>query len=65
LDKDDEGGAILRVSDNGVGMPEGLDVDMIETLGLKIVAKLARQLKGTTETHIMAGTSVDIKFPLE
>jgi len=65
LDKEAEGGAILRVSDNGVGMPEGLEVDMIETLGLKIVAKLARQLKGTTETQVMAGTSVDIKFPLE
>ena len=65
LDKDDEGHAHLRVMDNGAGMPEGLDVEMLDTLGLKIIGKLARQLKGTTETQVMGGTTVDIKFPLK
>ncbi|HEB02948.1 MAG TPA: hypothetical protein ENI12_06930 [Nitrospirae bacterium] len=65
LDKDDEGLARLRVMDNGAGMPEGLDVEMLDTLGLKIIGKLARQLKGTAETQVMGGTTVDIRFPLK
>lgn len=65
LEKDAEGTAMLRVSDNGSGMPEGLDVEMLDTLGLKVIGKLARQLKGTMETQSMGGTSVEIKFPLK
>ena len=65
LSKGAEGIAMLRVSDNGVGMPEDLDVDLLDTLGLKIIGKLARQLKGTVETNAVGGTSVDIKFPLK
>ena len=65
LDKGTDGTALLKVSDNGDGMPEGLDVEMLDTLGLKIVGKLARQLKGTMETAGMGGTSVEIRFPIK
>jgi two-component sensor histidine kinase len=62
---DSEGNAVLRVSDNGVGMPEDLDIELLDTLGMKIIRKLANQLKGTMEIHTMGGTSIDVRFPIK
>ncbi len=44
---------ILTVSDNGIGLPEGFDIQRCESLGLKLVGVLARQLKGTV--HVGTG----------
>ncbi len=41
----------MRVSDNGKGLPEGLDIKKAGTMGLKIVYNLARQLMGAVEAH--------------
>lgn len=38
--------SILEVEDNGIGMPEEFDLDKSESLGLKLVGILARQLRG-------------------
>ncbi|XDD48938.1 sensor histidine kinase [Leptospira sp. WS92.C1] len=37
---------VLEVIDNGVGMPENFDFSKCETLGLKLVAILSKQLRG-------------------
>ena len=42
---------ILSVSDNGIGMPEGFDIQSCESLGLKLVGVLVRQLNGTIYLH--------------
>ncbi|MCH1911928.1 PAS domain S-box protein [Leptospira noguchii] len=38
--------SVLEVEDNGIGMPEEFDLDKSESLGLKLVEILARQLRG-------------------
>lgn len=57
--------AELIVSDNGVGIPEGIDAVNSDTLGLKIVAMLAEdQLNGTLEVLRDDGTVFKICFPI-
>ena len=60
---DAEGMVILSVSDNGVGIPEELDINRSETLGLQIVFLLARQLRGTVNVRNDGGASFAIRFP--
>jgi len=55
---------LLRVFDNGVGLPADLDFRNTETLGLQIVNLLARQLRGTIEFENDAGASFSIRFRL-
>ena len=53
----------LVVSDNGVGIPEGLDFRNTESLGLHLVTILAEgQLHGKIELERTAGTSFRIRF---
>lgn len=52
----------LFVSDNGVGLPENLDMENVETLGLKMVKILVNQLKGTLEVDRANGTRFKIIF---
>lgn len=40
------GNLSVRVSDNGVGLPEGFDLAVRKSLGLRIVGTLTRQLRG-------------------
>jgi two-component sensor histidine kinase len=55
---------VLEVSDNGVGVPRGLDVNAAETLGLQLVATLTRQLRGSIEFVRRRGTTFTVKFPV-
>jgi two-component sensor histidine kinase len=38
---------ILTVSDNGVGLPEGFEIENCTTVGLRLVNMLVKQLRGT------------------
>jgi two-component sensor histidine kinase len=58
-----EGELELQVSDNGVGMPEGLDPLDTHSLGLRLVVMLTQQLKGTVELDRSKGTTFRIRFP--
>jgi two-component sensor histidine kinase len=53
---------ILRVRDDGVGMPEGLDWKHPTTLGLKIVRNLTEQIHGKIEVESGAGSTFQISF---
>ena len=55
----------LTVSDNGIGLPQGFSSQETQTLGLKLVSLLTRQLKGTLkmEGHEGEGTTIKITFP--
>jgi PAS domain S-box-containing protein len=61
----EEGGRFtLKVADNGVGMPEGLDFTKTDTLGLQLVNTLARQLRGEVRIEGgQGGTAFIITFP--
>jgi PAS domain S-box-containing protein len=52
----------LTVSDNGVGIPEGLDIEDIETLGMQLVTILVDQLDGEFELKRNNGTEFNIRF---
>jgi two-component sensor histidine kinase len=54
----------LVVSDNGTGLPEGLDVQNPKTLGLQLVKTLTAQMNGTIDLEQKDGTSFRITFPL-
>ena len=53
---------ILSISDNGVGIPENLDVEELESLGLQLVTSLVDQLDGQLEIKRCNGTEFTFKF---
>lgn len=52
----------LVFSDNGVGLPENIDLQKDETLGLELVRTLVKQLKGTSKLNSNGGTEFKITF---
>ena len=54
----------LCISDNGRGFPKGMDFRMTQSLGLKLVYMLTKQLKGSVEFKSNSGTEVRVQFPL-
>ncbi len=52
----------LLVSDDGVGLPKGLDVTQTESLGLQLVTMLVEQLQGTLNLDNNKGASFEIVF---
>lgn len=60
--EDTSNGFLLRVSDNGRGLPEDFSLEEDAGLGLDIVAGLVRQLDGTLTFESVEGTSFLIEF---
>lgn len=53
----------LAVSDNGVGMPEGLEWGTADTFGLNLIKLIVEnQLDGTIDVNTQNGTTVKIRF---
>jgi PAS domain S-box-containing protein len=52
----------LSISDNGAGIPEGMDINNIETLGMRIVTALVSQIGGTLQLSREGGTEFSITF---
>ncbi|NLC08285.1 MAG: hypothetical protein GX755_10050, partial [Syntrophomonadaceae bacterium] len=52
----------LIVSDNGIGLPKGFQPQNCESLGLKLVRVLVKQLKGSIDLDLSNGTKFTIKF---
>lgn len=52
----------LRVSDNGVGLPEGFNPRKSDSLGLMLVYSLSEQIKATVKLDTADGTTFDISF---
>ncbi len=53
---------IMYVGDNGVGLPEGVNFEETESLGLQIVCTLVAQLEGNINLESNEGTKFIIKF---
>jgi PAS domain S-box-containing protein len=58
----EEGRVMLRIWDNGVGLPSSIDPRQSETLGLTIVATLVRQLRGDLTLQRVGGAGFTITF---
>jgi PAS domain S-box-containing protein len=53
---------VLTVSDNGVGIPENLAIEDLESLGLQLVTTLVDQLGGELEIKKNNGTEFTMRF---
>jgi two-component sensor histidine kinase len=52
----------LRVSDNGVGLPDDFEIRRSQRLGLQLVSDLAKQLGGTLEIGPAPAAAFTITF---
>ena len=52
----------LTIRDNGVGMPDELDLENPKTLGLQLVKDLVEQINGDIRITKKAGTEIEIIF---
>jgi two-component sensor histidine kinase len=57
------GDILLSVSDDGVGLPPGVEPLSGETFGVQLIADLVDQLHGSLQVNQDAGTTVRIVFP--
>ncbi len=63
----DQGRARLMVSDDGKGVPADFDLSTSQSLGLQLVVRLARQLRGRVvlDSRPGQGASFSVEFPLQ
>jgi two-component sensor histidine kinase len=55
---------VLRMADNGVGVPVGFDIKGNKGLGLRVMNSLAQQLRGSLIHESSAkGTAFILRFP--
>jgi len=54
----------LMVTDNGIGIPEAINVEDTTSLGLQLVNVLTKQIHGTCTVSRAGGTSWTITFPI-
>jgi PAS domain S-box-containing protein len=59
---DEEKNIVLIIRDNGKGLPDDLDLEKTQTLGLKLVNNLIDQLRGKLELNNSLGTEFKIIF---
>jgi len=53
---------VLKIGDNGKGLPKNIDYRNTESLGLQLVVTLTDQLSGTIELNLDKGTNYTIIF---
>lgn len=54
----------LVVADDGVGLPQGVDIFNLGSLGMQLVESLVEQIEGNLSYHSTNGTEFVISFPL-
>ena len=52
----------MKVSDNGIGIPENIDIEDLNSLGIQLVTSLVDQLDGELELKRNNGTEFTIRF---
>jgi len=52
----------LTVSDNGSGLPENLEIEDLDSLGMQLVTTLVDQLDGELELKRNKGTEFIVRF---
>jgi PAS domain S-box-containing protein len=62
--KTDDGVLSISVADDGIGVPEGIDLRSAQTLGLQLVYMLTKQMKGDVVLHREGGTRFELRVRL-
>ena len=66
LRREATGACSLRVEDNGVGIPPGLNLGRPKTLGLKLVRSLTEQIRGSFQlVQANPGTAAQLQFTVD
>jgi len=60
--KGEDGQITLRVADNGIGLPSGMDITRTGTLGMQLVTMLAKQLRGELTMEGNKGAAFLVRF---
>ena len=63
LKRHDDQNLVISVKDNGIGLPKGLDMVSTNSLGLKLVNLLSRQIKGRLQVSSENGAQFTIIIP--
>lgn len=59
----DQKNYILRVADNGRGLPADFDIRKKESLGMELTNRLAHQLRGEIRISVHNGSTFEVIFP--
>jgi two-component sensor histidine kinase len=62
LSKRKDGSLSLKVSDNGIGLPDEVDIGRSKSLGLMLVKGFVDGLSGTVKVDRRSGTAITITF---
>jgi PAS domain S-box-containing protein len=55
---------VVEYRDDGIGLPGGISLEHAETLGMRLLYGLTKQLDGTIELRSCEGTCITITFPV-
>jgi two-component sensor histidine kinase len=58
-----DGHVMLSVHDSGIGLPDGFDLNSLESLGLQLVSMLTKQLGATLTLTRQGGTTFTVSIP--
>ncbi len=56
---------LLRFQDDGKGLPPAVDFQAAESLGLRLIRMLSKQLHGELKVHNGSGTSFELSFHVQ
>jgi two-component sensor histidine kinase len=56
--------AVLKVADDGRGLPDSFSVENSDSFGIDVIKALVEQLEGTFSFSSNGGTTVSIQFPI-
>jgi two-component sensor histidine kinase len=63
LQSEGAGNLLLKIADNGIGLPAEIDVMRTNSLGLDLMQGLTKQLKGSFTIESLNGVHITVKFP--
>ena len=55
----------LRISDDGVGIPSGFDIEEAASLGMSLMRGLSNQLEASFDVQRCSGTIISVIFPVQ
>ncbi len=62
IQQEDNEAYVLTIADDGIGLPEGFDLEKLNSLGLELVQLLVAQMRGKLIYTVEGGTSYTITF---